>query len=336
MIRACHAAFTTVIVVAALSGPERAASYTAAQILGGFDAVTLTGIHSAGGDINSTWITGGYLATTTSTGVNISGNGASTLANPASPFTGYGVINVYGSTSGGGTFNFNSSSLTVDIGGTKTNSFNLATVNTGYAFPAANFTTAFWNPLLALQTSLTGLAANNTAASPSVNQNLTITSTGLQTNADGIAVFDIAATDLARYSSVSISPAINQTVLINVTGLGTGSFTGNMNFSGGDGTTNASNVIWNFGAASSVTLGNWDGMVLAPNATLSQDSGQIDGAIVANVWNQGTNELHYDVISPNTQTALTALTTPATVPEPASAALLGAGLLGLLWLRRRR
>jgi choice-of-anchor A domain-containing protein len=100
-----------------------------------------------------------------------------------------------------------------------------------------------------------------------------------------------------------------------------------------------SQVIWNFNTQTAVDLGTWYGAVLAPDATVTF-SGDENGSVVAD--NLITNSEVHDIAFTGETPSLTLTTGPTTTdsttpaPEPASLAVLGAGIAGLAFARRSR
>lgn len=97
------------------------------------------------------------------------------------------------------------------------------------------------------------------------------------------------------------------------------------------------NVIWNFADAASVSLGAFQGTVLAPKATVSNYN-TIEGSVVANAFNQN-GEVHLGTFSGPTSGLLAAINVAdpaAAVPEVGSWAMmvLGFGIVGGAMRRR--
>ncbi len=156
----------------------------------------------------------------------------------------------------------------------------------------------------------------------------------------GFAVIDIDASNLASflgasnlvYDLPSVTGGYLPTI-VNVSGATSYSLNANSNNS-------AYNpyVLWNFGTATSITLGRqFNGALLAPLATVS-NSTPIEGSVAVGTFNQG-GEVHLGTFKGNA--ALTAAVAPSsststgTVPEPASWALFVAGF-GLVGAVRRQ
>jgi choice-of-anchor A domain-containing protein len=89
------------------------------------------------------------------------------------------------------------------------------------------------------------------------------------------------------------------------------------------------NVLFNFYEAETLSLGSIGiyGSILAPMADITTGYGQIDGTVIANSWT-GSMELH-DVPFDGEET-------PPPVPEPATMALFGFGMLVLAGVIRRK
>jgi choice-of-anchor A domain-containing protein len=281
-------------------GAAQADALTAATILQDFNAVIYDNA-STSADIEGAAVIGGNFS------------GATVYIGPTGTQpSGFGALTVFGSTSGN--ININNSGDAY-VGGTKgaTISFN----GGHYLTSAPGATIAdFEAPLDALSTQLSQLAAT-----ASVNfSNLNDVLFDAVAAADGIAVFDVTAAELAEMASFTVNLDGASTVVINVLGP-------SVDFSANDlsGTTGADNIIWNFYDATTVTIGDEiGGTVLAPDAAVTNDN-QIDGTLVAKSWT-GNGELHnypFDGTLPSTP-----------VPEPGSLALLGIGLLALFVLRR--
>lgn len=100
------------------------------------------------------------------------------------------------------------------------------------------------------------------------------------------------------------------------------------------------NLIWNFADASVVSLGAFQGTVLAPKATVS-NSNTIEGSVVANVFNQN-GEVHLGTFAGPTGGLLAAIDVAdpaaAAIPETGSWAMmvLGFGIVGGALRRPRR
>jgi choice-of-anchor A domain-containing protein len=144
--------------------------------------------------------------------------------------------------------------------------------------------------------------------------------------------------NLQSLSSLSsINYKAGQTVIIDVTGttaaattLGSTNYTINGSYPTNNESSAASNILFNFGLRTSVTLnGALYGSILAPNATVTGAGLIVDGEILANNVT-GVGETHADSIFTGNVPQTTA------TPEPSTFAMLGAALVGLSVLSRRR
>lgn len=114
----------------------------------------------------------------------------------------------------------------------------------------------------------------------------------------------------------------SETVLIDVTGAGS------LNWSWTTNAGNSSKLLFNFKDLSSVTLNrSFLGSMLAPTATVTQQTGNIDGILIAQNWiNNNSNELH---------SGQHTFAGSAPVPEPAGFLLIGGALAAFLLKRRK-
>jgi choice-of-anchor A domain-containing protein len=183
---------------------------------------------------------------------------------------------------------------------------------------------AFTTPLNSLVTTLGGLTANSSVNGSDPN-NFTFK---LNANSQGVAIFDVTASQLSTARNLDFKGSAS-TIIINVTGAAKYAFTQNFNFN--DVTIGAwdlaNHVIWNFKGASSLSFSQWQGAVLAPDATVTNSS-PIQGLLYAKNFN-GNGELHDHPFLGNVSTF--------SVPGPVAGAGLPAllGLLGFCLYRRR-
>jgi choice-of-anchor A domain-containing protein len=273
-------------------------------ILQDFNAVIYTNA-STPSDIEGAAIIGGNFS------------GATVYLNPPSSLpSGYGALTVFGSTSGN-PININNGGSAY-VGGTKGAIVNF---NGGGSYIAAPGNTIgyFETAMNSLSTSLSTLTANSSLPTPGNNEVIAATP-----NAQGVAVFNISASDLAAIPSYKINLNGATSVIFNVSGTAV-----TFNANDESGVTGANNIIWNFYQATSVNLGTQiAGTVLAPDANVTNGN-QIDGDLIAYSWT-GSGELHdygFEGVLP------TDGGTP--VPEPASLALLIGGIAAFGLLRRR-
>lgn len=143
----------------------------------------------------------------------------------------------------------------------------------------------------------------------------------LHFNASGLslAVFDIQAADAAKNLRID-GLADGAQVLINIHGTSV-----NFGNHGYDGFAKGQ-VLFNLPEATSIVLnGGVNASLLALNASVGQGWGQINGQVVVKDWNSSVQV--NDAPMPGT---------PQRLPEPASLALAGLGLVSAALARRRR
>ncbi len=211
----------------------------------------------------------------------------------------------------------------------------------GVIFPYAS-AMPFAAPLTDLATSLQADAAATNAQTLGAyvqNGSTGITATAANGSYGGKHYGFITTTmsDLAGYQNFSgVNPNGLDAVFVIVTGQSTGALP-NLNP-----TYNETNVIWDFVDATTVGFaGSWYGQILAPYASVSNPSGDLTGAVVAQELTQ-SNELHQqNYLFPGNDLSglpVTPVTTQGTgnstpVPEPPAALLLAVGLAGLALAR---
>lgn len=150
----------------------------------------------------------------------------------------------------------------------------------------------------------------------------------IPTSAGNFVVFNVNSSNFGQNDNIEFTGlASNQQVLINVSGT---SFTepGGINFINNNASVDGNAVIWNFSDATSISLSaEFDGSILAPNATLSDPNNVITGNIaVANLGSVG----EIDFASPNFTPPLNAVPAGGPLPVPASFGLVAIGSVALL------
>ena len=153
------------------------------------------------------------------------------------------------------------------------------------------------------------------------NLNLNLANNNLNGN---VKVYDLSANLLNNFATVDFSGlSSDTTIIMNVHG------GGNINWRWTVNGNVQSRIVWNFLDSSTLTLERQlHGSILAPNTHVIQQSGSIDGTLIAGQWtNYNSQELHSYLFNGNAPSS-----TP--VPEPATMAIMGLGAAA--YLRRRK
>jgi len=210
--------------------------------------------------------------------------------------------------------------------------------------PTTNPTPANWNwasiesTAISLSSQLAAAAVTGTIGVNTGNQTLTFSPNSTDA---GVVVFNFDASLLngnsyggQNFSNLKFNIGSDQTFVVNVLNANGKTLIGqgvNFNTSSFVGAGGADQLLWNITGSGDVTLmgsGDFYGSILAPEATLSNGSGRVEGQILAGGLTYSNAQLHYNDFSP----------TAVLVPEPGTYALwtLGLCVAGLVWHRRRR
>jgi len=287
-------------------GAVSAATVNPLIALDQFNAIVFTNA-STPSDIEGAAIIGGNFS------------GATIFNNPVTGTpAGYASLTVFGNTTGN-SININNGG-TAYVGGTKGAPINFNGGGKYVTTAPPEGISAFQSAFTTFSTSLDGLKATSTL--PVTTNNEIIQATPAK---DGVAVFDITASQLASIPSFSFNLNGAKSVIINVSGASV-DFAANYQGALSD----ANDIIWNFYKATSVTLCTQiPGTILAPYANVS-NANQIDGVLVAKSWT-GSGELHDYAYTGSNPLPVSG------APEPSTWALMMVGIGGLgLSLRRGR
>ena len=177
------------------------------------------------------------------------------------------------------------------------------------AFAEANAASTFFS---SLTTNGTLDSAGNMNASPAT------------ISGQSIAVYSISQSQIQSLGQLNLNLGSADTVVINFTPdtSGNANFAAPPNIIGGFNQNNASRIVWNIPAATSVIVNNsFNGALLAPSADLQLLGGGINGTVVVDSVSAQNAEIRR-------------FTYAGAIPAPATACLMGA--VGLAAVRRRR
>lgn len=249
------------------------------------------------------------------------------------------------------------------IAGAQNANGNAANVNQNYSFNSTVTTpTTLGTPAVptvmplstmtsnmqALSTALLGqtTTANATASISYFNDGRGLMLNASETGTNGVAVFNLNQSALSSFSGISYNFSDPSLVVIvnilnsdgSIASAHSGSYDWNMTWSTIAGAANSydQQIIWNFADASTLNFNREEwGSVLAPYATVSNGGGNINGTLVAKVFNQ-SSEVHLGTFDGYAGFLSPAVPSPA--PEPATWAMMlsGFGAVGTMIRRRRR
>lgn len=313
-----------------------AQTYDVYAILGAFDVI-VPGTYQSANDMEGAAIIGTLDGGLSSGGTMLfasnyhSGtDGSLTLTDTVTSVqTTYGSLNVQnivGTTGGGNTAVHAVNAATGTFANVASNPASVPVVVNGCSSncvrtaPTVNMS-AFTTPLNNYQTTLAGLTTNMSYSL--VGSNLAFNLSG-----SGVNVFNISTATLATASSILFNGGNNQSVVINVTGATLSNVAESMLLSGG---ITQNNIIWNFETATSITVNNWEGTMLAGLATVTNYN-PIEGTLYAAdaLLHGEVHDFPFQPFVPPT----TPNTPPVPTPEPGSLAILASGLAAAAAFRR--
>jgi choice-of-anchor A domain-containing protein len=139
---------------------------------------------------------------------------------------------------------------------------------------------------------------------------------------DDINYYDIDATDLQNVWALEISDQDNYSV-INVHGTSATLHYDKMNYNKGE-ALNTSHILFNFVDAEAVTISSVYGNILAKDAVVSGQYGEMYGCLVSDSY-RGHTQFHMGDFTP-----------PQSVPEGSTTAMISVGVLLLLAVSRKK
>ena len=192
----------------------------------------------------------------------------------------------------------------------------------------SSMVTSAINQVVAMQASLSSLAANGTIDGAG-NMNASPTNIG----GANVAVYSFNISTIQSFGQLNLNMGSADTVILNVTSNnGVIDLVAPPNLLGGFNQNNSSKILWNFVDATEITVNNtFNGALIAPDADLRILGGAINGTVVVGSISQQDAEIRR-----HTYTGwLPPQDEPPVIPLPAGGAMAMAGLFAIGARRRR-